>query len=477
MPGTPGGAYPNNGGNTYQGATKDTITIVDYVSDYGAEVNAILQAEGLLETYDDAVKLDKTFESFINQKYVLFGRKVHIIPYKGQCQSVPPQKDCLLPEMDRIVDTYHPYIVFWPTTLCSECYAELARKKTVAIGGVGFSDEFTNANAPYFYSSGESATHIEQAFAQFWCAQMSSVNVPSRTVKFAEHNNPAQDFNGQKRVLGVISTNDPDNENTVKNVLVPALKRGCNEDVTHFYFYDQDINTAAKQVAAGIAAMDTPQNPATSVLCLCDPVAPAFLYNGEQSNNYYPENVLADVQGMGYDNTGQSYGANPKDGSATLGCPNPKQGCEFDNAVGLIESEPDEPAANDAGLRIFHVGGGQGDPPTTPLTTTSLAKSWVMMGNLLEATGLNLTPANMQAQAPAMGTLGGAAANVALLGFSKNDWNWTQDARIVYWNAHKTSAYNGLAGTYVSIEGSRYNLGAYPSVNDGPPAPTPDKRT
>src|SRR4051794_40345476 len=38
VPGTPGGPYPDNGGATYQGVTKDAITIVDYVSNYGAEV-------------------------------------------------------------------------------------------------------------------------------------------------------------------------------------------------------------------------------------------------------------------------------------------------------------------------------------------------------------------------------------------------------------------------------------------------------
>ena len=50
---------------------------------------------------------------------------------------------------------------------------------------------------------------------------------------------------------------------------------------------------------AGIAALDKPGDEATTVLCLCDPVAPAFVYKGEQDNAYYPENVLADVQNMG----------------------------------------------------------------------------------------------------------------------------------------------------------------------------------
>ena len=159
-PGTVGATNVNNGGATYRGVTKDQITIVDYLTNYGAEVNAILQAQGTLETYDQGVILDKAFENFINSKYVLYGRKVKIIPYQGKCQSVPPKKDCLIPEMDTIVASYHPYIVMWNTTLCSECFAELAHNKAVAVGGIGFSDDFANANEPYYYSAGESSTHI-----------------------------------------------------------------------------------------------------------------------------------------------------------------------------------------------------------------------------------------------------------------------------------------------------------------------------
>src|SRR5947199_278332 len=121
VPGTPGGTFPNNGGSTGQGVTGDSITIVDYVTNYGAEVNAILQAEGQLVTADDAKPFDAAMQNFINKRYVLFGRKVKIITYQGKCQSVPPDLNCLLPEMNSIVDTYHPYIVQWLTTLCSAC--------------------------------------------------------------------------------------------------------------------------------------------------------------------------------------------------------------------------------------------------------------------------------------------------------------------------------------------------------------------
>jgi hypothetical protein len=467
--GTVGAANVANGGNTYQGVTKDQITIVDYLANYGAEVNALLQAEGTLETYNQGVMLDKAFENFINSKYVLYGRKVKIIPYQGQCTALPPDKNCLIPEMDNIVATYHPLIVMWGTTVCSECYAELAHDKTIAIGGIGFSDQLAIANEPYYYGAGESSTHIEQAFAEFWCKQMSSKSNPARKVKFAAANNPLQNFNGQPRVLGVVSTNDPDNENTVKNVLYKALDKCGDTDHSHEYFYSQDPNTAAQQTAAEIAAMDTPSNPATTVLCLCDSVAPQVLYQGEQDNNYWPENVFADVQGMGNDQTAQTY-----DGS--LACPHNGNGCEFDGAIGLADSANDIPPAQLSGPKIYHLGGGQGAPPTGAYNSTSLAKIWLMIADLLENTGPNITPANVQARAPALGSIGGGASGLPLFQFSNHNWNWTQDARIVYWNAHKTSPSNNKAGAYVNIGTTRYKPGEYPTLPDGPVAPPVDQR-
>jgi hypothetical protein len=454
VPGTPGGPFPNNGGATGPGVAANAITVVDYITNYGAEVNAILQAEGLLETYPQAQTLDTAFQSFINTHYVLYGRKVTIIPYQGQCQSVPPDYNCLIPEMDKIAAQYHPYAVFWDTTLCSACFAELARNHVVAIGGIGFSDAFAGANAPYVYSIGESSSRVETAFAEFYCKQLAG-----NPVKYSEGS-----FNGRPRVLGIISTNDPDNESTVKNVLVPALGR-CGVSVTHFYFYDQNINTAAQQVQAGISAMNTVTNPATTVLCLCDPVAPAFLYNGEKTELYNPENVIATDQAMDLDSIAQSYTT-----SGSLGCPGGGQ-CEFDNGFGIGPDGPQASQTSDEGVRIFQAGGGQGAPPTTGIQTTILAQNWVMLASLIENTGPNLTAANMQARAPAMGMVGGGATRQALLGFAANDWNWAQDNAVMYWDKSVTSSYNGKPGTYVVVESGRYNLGQYPVEPSGPPIP------
>jgi hypothetical protein len=469
VPGAPGAPFPNNGGASGPGVTADSVTIVDYVTNYGAEVNAILQAQGQLVTADDAKPFDAAIANFVNKRYTLYGRKLKIVTYQSPCQAVPPDVRCLTQDIDKVIDANHPFALFWSTTLCSACFAEVARKGVVALGGDGFSDEFATALRPYYYSGGESSTRIETAFAQWWCNQMTSVN-SGRRVRYAETNNPAQNFNGQARRLGVISTNDPDNEDTVKKVLAPALAK-CGDKIWHTYFYDQNINTAAQQVEAGISAMDTPQDPANVVLCLCDSVAPAFLYQGEQNHNYYPENVIASDQLMDWEPTGQSYVST--DGQPVLACPTPARGCEYDMAFGLsIEGNP-LPEANQEGMRIFKDGGGQGTKPPgnmTPITATQWARHYSMLVNFIEATGPNLTAANMQARAVTLPPVGGGDTGQTLLSVAPGDYNWMQDTRLVYFDKHKQSPYNGKAGTYVQL-GSRYNLGQFPVSGNGPDLP------
>ena len=468
-PGTIGAADPANGGATYPGVTGNQITVVDYVTNYGPEVNAILQAEGQYVSYSDEQLWDQAMEKFVNTHFVLYGRTMKFITYQGKCQSVPPDTTCLTAEMDSIVQTYHPYAVMWVNnTVCSTCYAEIAKDHVVAIGGSGFSDAMSNQLAPYFYSADESSTRLETAYAQYWCAQLSSVSVPSRVVTQAGTENPAQNFNGKPRVLGVISTNDPDNENTVTQVLGPALQKGCGDKITHTYFYSQNINTAAQQVSAGIAAMNTPTNPATTVVCLCDAVAPQFLYQGEADNNYWPENTVASNQLMDLDATSQNY----ETGAA---CPT-SNGCEYTLAFGLSPLSPQDPQGQDPAQRVWQMEG-----MTAPLGSTmgsdanadTYLKQFVMFASLVENTGPGLTPARMQAAAPGMGRIGGGTSGHELLGFASGDWHWTQDTRVVFWDNNAKSGYNGVNGTFCAIEGSRFDLGQFPLLKGGPPIPSP----
>ncbi|MEO6205057.1 MAG: hypothetical protein ABIO67_06720 [Mycobacteriales bacterium] len=460
VPGEPGAAFANNGGATWNGVTKDTIEIVQYIPDYGAAVNTILQAQGLYYTASDAATVDATFEKFINENYQLYGRKIHVDTFQGKCGTVPPDLKCLIPEMGEMVQKYKPYAVVFSTTVCSKCFAELARLKVVTTGGSGFSDEFHNANAPYSYDLSMSSTRISLQFAEFWCKQMSSTGGTKRTAIFAGTKNPAQNFRNTPRQLGVVSTNDPDNQSTVENVLYPALKKGCNDSVNgHQYFYAQDISTAQTQSQAGTSAMNTASNPATSVLCLCDPVAPQFSYSAAAQNKYYPESLIATNQSMDFDSTAQTYV--DKGGQSTLACPDPPE-CPFDNGFGIGAADPQVSPSEMAGPQIFKRYN-KGTMPVQPPTADIFWGNFNLIASLIQNTGPFLTPARMQAAAPQMGMRGGGTTGHATRGFTKGSYGWTQDVRIAYFNKHAKSPFNNAQGKYISVGQSRYNLGQFPT--------------
>jgi hypothetical protein len=468
VPGSPGAAYANNGGSTWRGVTGGTIEIVNYVADYGAEVDQILKAQGLYYTADQAKSWNAAYADFINTRYNLWGRKIHVDSVEGKCRTVPPDYSCLIGEMDTIVAKYKPYAVFWETTVCSACFAELSRLHVVNFGGGGFSDKFHNANAPYSYDGGESATRIQLQFANWWCAQMAG-----KKAAFAGTQNAAENLRGMTRQLGVVSTNDPDNESTVKNVLYPALKKGCGQDVNgHEYFYAQDINTAAQQSATQASKMNTPTNPATSVVCFCDPVAPQFGLGAYKADNYWPESILADDQTMDFDSNGQTYSNSDHSGD-TVACPNGGS-CPYDSTVGLSSNDPQTRPADTAAVKIWNLQTKKKVLPVAAATLQIVWNDYSMLASLLQNAGPLLTPARMQAAAPELGARGGGATNMPLKGFHSSNWCWTQDVRVVYWNRAKTSPYNGKHGSYVQIEGSRFNM-SFPSLTQ-PPAPAPEDR-
>jgi len=486
VPGTPGGVDPQNGGATYrQGVTGDTVEILEYVTNYGAQINAILAAQHALVTYNMAKQYDAAVQRFLNDHFVLWGRKIHIDTYNGTCNYLDDQ--CILPELDRVVSQYKPYMVFWLTSVCPECFAELAHDGTIAVGGLGFSDQLGQQLAPFYYSATMSSTHMEQAFAQWWCSEMSSVNDPSRKVSFAGDNNTAQNFNGMPRRLGIVSPNKPDNENTINNVLIPALHAGCGEDSKyisdHTYFYAQDINTAAQQTYAGTAKEDSGATAATSVVCICDIVAPQFAYQGSANFNYWPEALIADVQGMGDDIVAQTYDAQFSCPKAPSGAGSGNQ-CAADSLAGLTVSEPQEPQNDDPGIRVWKMYEGSKPMPSdaqsgstySGVTSTAVLLQYVMMASLIENAGPQLDPWSMQKRAPAMPAIGGG--NHPLLQFSTGNWQWIQTVRLAYWDHWRKSSYNGAKGSWVNVNGQTYYpRTGLPETPSGPSIPPPGQRS
>ena len=166
---------------------------------------------------------------------------------------------------------------------------------------------------------------------------------------------------------------------------------------------------------------------------------------------------------MDYDKTAQSYGP-----GGPVACPSGVN-CEYDNAFGLGIIGTEEPDKKDAGDRIFQAGGGSERPGSVEgKTMDAVSKEWVMLANLIEAAGPNLTPDTMWAQGPSMGSAGGPGTPNELVQFDGSSGYWTKDQRLIYFSRNVTSNYNGLPGGYVQV-GDRITLGNYATKPSGEP--------
>lgn len=441
-----------NSGGSYQGVTGSRIEIVDYYPQGNAAVDSALKAQGLYVSISQQTQWDNAVADFVNSHYELYGRKVAIDVVQGACNTIPPDVACLRNEMRQIVATKHPFMFRWITPLTSAPFDELSSLGVINVGGQMFSDEFSQARRPFHWDVHESGTQIARAFGQFWCSGLNG-----KPAAYSSAPPGPSSVNGQTRVLGIIGTNDP--EDIKMREEVDRVIHGCGSRVAHTYDASNDLSTAASQKAASVASMRQAPS-STTVLCLCNPVGATFVYEEEQQEGYYPENVIAGTVYIDDDSSGQSF----MSGSA---CPASAQ-CEFAQAFGLSSMDRREPVGRDTASRVWHAAG---RPGAVPFSGATLDWDYFeLMATLIQGAGPNLTPQTVEQGAFATPQRGGGATGRALRGFAPGSYAWNHDMAMVYWAPNRLSPFNGQKGTYVTM-GPRLTLGQY----SGPP-PIPSQR-
>jgi hypothetical protein len=452
----------NNGGPTYMGVTDKAIKVVVYRGKPNPQVNAILDAIGSNPPTDWVTDfMDKNFQ-FLNQKYEFYGRKLVWKEFFGQCDTVPPDYTCLRGEMRDIVRTEQPYVVLWPTILASPAFDELSALKVVNVGGQHFrNNPFSLKRRPYHWDLTIPGDVAAKNVAEWYCKRL--YNQPAKWAgstgaDATTQNPPSDDIRSKTRVLGVISTDDPENLNTIKQVLKPELAK-CGATVAHEFYYAQDIARAEEQRRLGIQKMrESPES--TSIMCFCDAVAPLFLYRTAQEQAYFPEHIVVGIGANDSDAVGQSY-----DHGSTL-CPDCHQ---YENAFGLRSIGALQRFTNNDASRLYKMMGG-----TKPVdwdkfkTAISDMNYYMLVASLLQGAGPQLTPANLEKGSWAQGSRGGFAdindAHFNKRGFAPGNYGAYGDMDQVYWSQTANSESMGNAkGSYIQIDGRRFVSGEFPS--------------
>ena len=452
-----------NPGATYQGVTDTEVKVVVYLGKPNPQVDAILDAIGSNppDEWENDFR-DKAFAT-INEKYEFYGRKIKMETFQGTCDTVPPNYVCLRGEMRDLVRDRKPFLVLWNSILASPAFDELSALKVVNVGGQHFrNNPFSLQRRPYHWDGTIAGDVAAKQVAEFYCKRLHD-----KPAKFAgetgsdirSQNPPTNDIRSKKRVLGVISTDDPENLNNIKTVLKPELAK-CGATVSHEFYYAQDIARAEEQRRLGIAKMreNTNGGESTSIMCFCDAIAPLFLYRTAQEQNYFPEHIVVGIGANDSDAVGQSY-----DFGSTL-CPDCHQ---YENALGLRSIPQLERFTNNQASRLYKARAGK-LPIDFDKYKTAIGEMnyYFLVANLIQGAGPALTPANLEKGAFAQGSRGGFAdindVHFNKRGFKPGNYGWFNDMDMVYWSQTQMSEAMGKKGTYVQIDGRRFDAGEYP---------------
>lgn len=279
----------DNGGATNRGVTKDKLRIVVYSPKGNEQVDAILKQAGVADPEANK-RAVQVHNRWFNKNYELYGRQLEVIVMRGPGDATPAQQQA---DAITIAEETKAFAM-----VCASCtpyvHQELARRGVLNMTSIlPMTKKFLEEGAPYTYSILPETDTLFAHFAEYWCKRLNGGK--------ADWAGPG--VQGQDRKLGVIFI-----ESDLANLgsdISGALERECNIKPHKVVGYPPDITRAAEIATNVIAQMRT--SGATSVTCVCDPVAPLFFTTEATKQAYFPEWIHNGMWGTDSDIAGRNY--------------------------------------------------------------------------------------------------------------------------------------------------------------------------
>jgi hypothetical protein len=241
------------------------------------------------------------------------------------------------------------------------------------------------------------------------------------------------------RKLGVIIPDNGDGASTPNAKRVKQLVEACSHTSVPIFTYQSDINRAAEQTRVTVAGLINAK--VTTVVCMCDAIAPVFLTKGMTQNSYFPENLLPAANLLDYDVLGRLYDT-----------------AQWAHAFGPSQLTSPVPFSQSDAVKIWHAAGNSGQPCASCNLITGY---WTLIGVMLQEAGPSLNPLTVErGLVGARYSRGGWAETrgnpgIYLIKFGPNDYNAISDYREVYWDSTATSKIDNKKGAYVDVNGGR----------------------
>lgn len=432
----------DNGGQTYQGVTKEKIKVIVFSSKPNDQVDAILAQQGLAVPREESEAFYTAAFKFIEKHYELNGRTFDVKFVQGDCPTTPPDYDKCNAEAQQVVRE-KPFAVIWNTPLYASVFDIWARAGIIALGGWQFDGTFFTQRRPFRWDPWMDGTQLGGHVAQYYCQKMAG----GKATHSGALIHPQVGQRGQvDRKLGIVTPEIEANVLAAKRVADQV--KGCGGGDVPIFTYESDIERATEQTQATVSGLISQK--VTTVTCMCDPIAPAFLTKGMTGNGYFPEFFIAGTQFIDADLVGRLYDREQMRHAFGISLiPSP---------VPLDQSDP---------TKVWRTMGGQG----IPCGKNNCGTHWSyvsLLGTGLHLAGPNLNPATFERglmKAPPVGGWKGSGGKpqVGLWQFGGDDYTWLSDMREVFWDENAPSAVDGERGAYVNLNGGRrYVLGEWP---------------
>lgn len=434
-----------NPGATYQGVTDKEIKIVYFSSEPNEQVDAILASQGLAVPEEQQMDAINEFVKYLNSTYELYGRKIVIKRIVGDCPTTPPDYDACTAAAQQVVKE-KPFAVVWVTSLYASVFDVWARAGIVSIGGSSFDARYYSRNRPYRYDVAMDGSQAADHIAEYYCKKLASR--PADHAGSTIH--PTIGGRSTKRHLGIVVPEIEANVLTANRVRDKVDQCNGGDPKPLVRTYESNIETATTQTQATVSALI--QAKVTSVVCMCDPIAPVFLTSGMTSNGYFPEFVLPGLGLLDYDLLGRLY-----DQQQMAHAFGPSH-------LAVLTSLDDTDQA-----RVWRANGRQGHPcgdngcglPWTFLNATAIG---------LQMAGPDLNPLTFErGMLQDLPDLSGGP-ETSLWNWGPNDYTATGDVKEVFWDPNARSNVDGERGAFVPVAGGRrYQLGQWPAGLAGIP--------
>jgi hypothetical protein len=440
---------------TMTGVTATQIKFIYWVAQGNAEVNAILNQEGLAESPAQACANAQAWTGELTKRYEFYGRSLVSLDgpgnhsgkaagkcnfgfFQSACNLTPPDIRCLQAEADTIA-SMKPAMVVAPAAF-PEFYIRLAEDHVLTVGGSAGGENvpetYYQQLSPYWYNLFPSGTQTAQQLAQFYCTKL--VN---RLVQFAGKG-PSDVIpvtgSAPTRKLGIIY---PQNGDTIEKQVadyLSSLVAGCGGRATQEYSYASDITTAQQQSDTTIAAIK--QAHVTTLICLCDPIAPVFTTTTLDRQQYHPEWLIPGSGLLDYDVLAQLYNPN-----------------EMRYAFGPSELADSIPFAQTDAPKAWSDAGNSGAPDRA----SNLSWSYFsFFGTAFQLAGPGPTAASLVNGLNQAAPMGGTPTETLLAFRNPFPYTGIKDFREVWYCPTSNSPINGQPGSYQpAYGGKRFQLG------------------